>query len=284
MKKAFLCVNITENEDNEIIDGSDLVTGRISAEQERSLQKVMEDATDILMKKAKLPLWLRITSWISGAVAFLIVVGILKSDTDLKTAYYNAAPLFYIAGVTAVIWATISLFGFFKNKKVMDSDETKNVIKRAEDYASSLYSYLGVPADAKKVDVFMMWYKKKNGERKIKKIVDETHQNHEYRMFIADEDLCVADACTKYSIPLHGLTSLTRVDKKAVVSDWNKDEPYNDKKYKPYKITTDKYETNYFFRYYISLSFSANGDEYEMFLPPYEADVITSLTGLSIDA
>lgn len=283
MKKAFLCVNITENEDNETIDGVSLVTARITSEQETALDKSIEEAADIVFKKAKLPLWMRIIEWVCGIVALLLISGILKSDVDLATAYYNAAPLFYIAGVTLVVAVVIAIAGAVKSRKVLNSDESKATIDRADNFAKSLYTYLGVPADAENIDVLMMWYKEKNGERKIKKIIDETHQNHEYKVFVNGTSLCFADPRVKYELPLEGITAIKRIKEKVVVSDWNKEESYNSKTYKPYKITADKNEINYFFKYYLSLEFTANGEEYEMFFPPYEEELLAKLTGFTAE-
>ena len=282
MKKAFLCVNITDNEDNETIDGASLAAVRITAEQETALDKAVEEANDVVLKKAKLPLWLRIIEWVCGLVALLLITGILRSDVDFATAYHNAAPIFYIAGVTLVIAGVIASAGFFRSRKVMNSDEAKTVLDRVENYVKTLSAYLGVPTDAENIDVLMMWYKEKNGERKIKKIIDETHQNHEYKVFVNGTSLCFADPRVKYELPLEGITAIKRIKEKVVVSDWNKEEAYNSKTYKPYKITANKNEVNYFFKNYLILEFTANGEEYEMFFPPYEDKLLTKLTGLSI--
>ena len=63
---------------------------------------------------------------------------------------------------------------------------------------------------------------------------------------------------------------------------WNKDTEYNKGKYVDYDIKRIN-EFDYKIRAYYSLDINREGETYKMYFPPYELDVIESLTDVKYE-
>ena len=101
-------------------------------------------------------------------------------------------------------------------------------------------------------------------------------------VYAQDGSLCIADLHTVYKIaPLDAFKKIEYITKKSSFDFWTKDDDYDSDKYKEYKISADKYETEYYIKNLCSLQFDISGEEYEIIIPPYDIYAIEELTGLS---
>ena len=133
----------------------------------QSLESAFENANQTL-KKAQLPFWLRIAQYLCGICGLIIALGILKADdVTLSEGYQNAPGLYWAAGVCLAIWLILWIWGKHKEKAVLSTDESNQILSRFEGVNEASYGELGVPGDAKVVDVLSFFYKVKDGEMKV---------------------------------------------------------------------------------------------------------------------
>ena len=105
-------------------------------------------------------------------------------------------------------------------------------------------------------------------------------------MYVFEESgyLTLADHNTVYHIaPISSFKKIECISGKSSFSFWNKEEPYHKGKYKEYKISTDKYETEYYIRNLCSVQFNLNGEEYEIIVPPYDIYAFEDILGLKAE-
>jgi hypothetical protein len=162
----------------------------------------------------------------------------------------------------------------------MESDEYKYAISKSESVDRNSLLELNIPSFAPTVDIFMWLYKtKKDGT--IKNALSAEYDSTEMYVFEENGNLCLADLSAVYSIaPISSFKKIEYITKKSSFSYWNKDEAYNKGIYKEYRITADKYETEYYIKNLCSVQFELNGEEYEIIVPPYDIYAFENILGL----
>ena len=65
-------------------------------------------------------------------------------------------------------------------------------------------------------------------------------------------------------------------------ANWNKEDPFNSTKYKPYKIAYETNSCQYFVKNTSHLTVNAEGGEYEIIFPPYETEIIERIIGIIV--
>lgn len=169
-----------------------------------------------------------------------------------------------------------------KIKEVSESADFKAISEESELICQQAFNELKVPDNAVPTDLFLTTFKLNGkGKRVSANVLEPCDSNNvEFRLFIENDNLCVADVSMVSAIPLASLTGIEKVKKNMVFDGWNKAEPYNSDKYKKYKVQRSQYGAFFVKPYYI-LKFNVDGSEYGLYFPPYELDTILSLTGLS---
>ncbi len=288
--KPFLGVDITENKENDKVNGEEFITRSISLEQSQLLEKTSEKI-EALGKSAKLALGLRIIEWISAAVAiasafvFFEIIGEIEEDLTLIQMYNKNPWLVWAGAISGIIWLVLWLLGYKKKKKVMSSYDAQRVFSTVNDIEENIYYELGVPENAAKVDILAFGYKIKGDELKVKAIGDNLapYQNIEYCAFVSDNRLCLVDKENRYEFELSSLRAIHTVKKKINITDWNKDEKYNKGQYKQYKIVEDDNIDTYFVKPYHILELEYNGEMWGIYFPCYEKETFENLTGLTTE-
>ena len=107
------------------------------------------------------------------------------------------------------------------------------------------------------------------------------YTNMAMRVFRREDMLCLADQQCRYELPIAQMRCLRRVKKPLMIRGWNKDEPIKSEFYKPYKLTVDGYDRIHTKAYGL-LELEHQGTEWAVWLPPYELNYISALTGLAI--
>ena len=277
MKNLF-AIDIDSNDDGLLPELKALQLRAVSEETSNRQDQIYDDIK-ALDKKASLPIVLSIIKYI------LLVFGFSLTSASISACVEDGASrriyTFLAAGILLLVGCGILfLISKIKGNKVINSDEYKNTMSRSESIDKSVLFELNVPEDAPKVDILSVFYKIKNGEFKISPIGAQ-YESTEMRVFNEKGILCLSDMSTVYGIaPVNSFKKIEYIKKKASFSPWSKDEDYDSEKYKKYKISTDKYESEYYIKNLCSLQFEINGEEFEIIIPPYDIYAFEEITGL----
>lgn len=278
--KPFLGIDLTTDKRNEQFHGKEFLTLEPSA----ALLKSMESSTgkaEATVEQAKLPLPFRIIEYVCGLTALIFAGGILKSDVSLAEGYHYAPWLYWGIGICAVIWFILWIWGKQKANTVLSTEESTQILSHLEGASNAVYTELGVPADAKEVDILSFFYKVKGGNIKVceKGMQIAKYLNPIFRVFADSENLYLANFEGKFMFPLSEIVSLHTVKKRIRIIGWNKDEAFNKGIYKQYKLTTDDFERIHC-KYYHVLEINHHGETWGIYIPCYELPVFEELTGL----
>lgn len=279
--KPFLGINITDNKNNDQLNGTAFVTAKISEIQAAMLQQASERAEN-QQNKSQLPKPLRVLRWITMFASLCCISGIfnaLGEDVSLAQGYQNAPVIFWIGGVCLVAWIALAVWGKRREKEVSESDETRRVLTTTDQLIQNSYAELSVPADAVNCDILMFRYVEKNGEILPRGMGPLTFIACDSKVFLANDCLCLADVHQRYEFPLAALRRIVTIQKDAGIPSWNKDVPYNQAPYKQYKLRADNYGFVHFKPYHI-LELEMEGETWGIYFPSYELPVMEELTGL----
>lgn len=276
--KPFLGIDLTENKNNEQLNGYEFLVQTASSALSESLE-VSTDKVKKTIDKSKLPLPLRIVQYVCGIAALIIASGILKADISFAEGYQNAPWMFWGGGICAVLWAVLWLFGKQKAKAVLDTDESAQTFSHFDGVANAIYTEFSVPHDAKDIDVLSFFYKIKDGEVKVheKGVQMAQYFNPEFKIFTDDQNLYLANLEEKFAFPLSSIVKIHTVKKHVRLAVWNKNEEYNKGIYKQYKLTVDNFGCIHCKQYHI-LEINHNGESYGIYIPCYDLPVLEECT------
>ncbi len=281
--KPFLGIDLTENKNNDKLNGNEFIIQVPSSTMTQSLEASSEKAEETI-DKSKLPLPLRIIQSVCGVVGTIIVLGLIKSlfNTDGVTvaqAYNNAPFLFWISGISLAVWGVLKIMSNQKAKEILESEESNQVFSKLDSVGKSIYSELGVPSDSKEVDILSFFYKIKDDRIKVCEKSMAQYFNPEFNIFTDSENLYIANLEGKYAFPLSSLKAIHKVKKHIRILSWNKEENFNKGIYKQYKLTNDNYGCIHCKNYYI-LEINCDNESYGIYFPCYELPAFEELTGL----
>lgn len=282
--KPFYGIDRTNDKKNQAHNGECFIAASVSGIQGRVLGQAAEQLVTVV-NRTKLPLPLRIVQTVSGFVALMVGIGIIRAlpTVDLDQAYENAPGLFWTAGVCAGLWLILTAIGNAVQKRGRASEECGIAERRMESAVVGVYQELGVPRDAKDVDVICITHRWKNGKMKIhtRGMEMSPYRNEPFKVFVRDGKLCMVNLEHRYEIGLDELKCLRSVKKPIMPTGWNKDEDLNEGFYKPYKLSVDQYRRIHMKRYGI-LELEHNGESWGVWLPPYELNYISAVTKLDV--
>jgi hypothetical protein len=222
-----------------------------------------------------------VCSWIT----LIVFIGTIRAlgNVTIAEAFENAPGIFWIMGGCGIVWLVLTILTNRKAKAVMAGEDFSMSTRRLEGEIDRVFRELQVPEDAKEVDVVQLTYRWKNGTVKISTTGSETtpYTNVSLRVFRREDVLCLADLENRYELPIAAMRRLKMVKKPLVIQGWNKEEKLNDPFYKPYKLTMDNYERVHTKSYGL-LELNHDGVDWALWLPPYELNYISALTGLPI--
>ncbi len=284
--KPILGVDITEDKENEILNGNEFIIQRTPESSMQAFEKALDNNFE-LINKAKLPLAVRIVKGIFGFAGLVLTLGTVRAwDTEESIIeYYQAIPwIFWVCGACIAIWGILEFSARKKAKKIIQSDEgdyTKNTL---ETVVKNIYAEHGVPASAPETDILAISYKIKDGEvhPKARTFESTPFTNLIYKVFSDSENLYLVNCEAKYAFPLTGLKAIRTVKKRIMLSDWNKDEKPNKGIYKSYKLSVDDHN-NVYAKPYHFLEIEHNGETYGIYFPCYELPVFEEVTGLKAE-
>lgn len=282
--KPFYGIDRTTLKKNIFHEGDCFIAASVSDMTRQSYERALQSAAKEL-EATKLNPVLRglktVCSWIT-LFGFLSTIRALRNVT-MAEAFENAPFIFWLMGGCGVVWLVLTILTNRKAKNVMEGEGFGQSTRRLEGEIDRVFRELQVPEDAKQVDVVQLTYRWKNGTVKISTTGSETtpYTNVSLRVFRREDVLCLADLENRYELPISAMRRLKMVKKPLVIQGWNKEERLNDPFYKPYKLTMDNYERVHTKSYGL-LELNHDGVDWALWLPPYELNYISALTGLPI--
>ena len=282
--KPFYGIDRTTLKKNTFHEGDCFIAATVSDMTRQSYERALQSAAKEL-EATKLNPVLRglktVCSWITLFV-FLSTIRALRNVT-IAEAFENAPFIFWLMGGCGIVWLVLTILTNRKAKTVMAGEDFSQSTRRLESEIDRVFRELQVPEDAKEVDVVQLTYRWKNGTVKISTTGSETspYTNVSLRVFRREDVLCLADLENRYELPISAMRRLKMVKKPLVIQGWNKEEKLNDPFYKPYKLTMDNYG-RIRTKSYGLLELNHEGVDWALWLPPYELNYISALTGLPI--
>ncbi len=266
--------DVTKGQEAENVDGAVFVTRTLSDEQNAALDRLAENNTKILIQ-SQLPLPLRIMKGIACFGFWILLLSIIKADVSLAEGYRNAPVLYWAVPVCLAVWLTLFFAGRQRLKRLAADPSLQEHIDIAENLTQMARGVLGIPDDAKSIDVLAERYVLKDGEAKHKDFGMTNFLNLDLFIFYEDGNLCLSDLRQRIDIPLRSVHSMRLEKKRKSFPDWHKDESHDDPKYKPYKITTNQY--GLFSKYYRVEISDAKG-EFCLLIPEFDGETFTEIT------
>ena len=137
------------------------------------------------------------------------------------------------------------------------------------------------------MDVLVFNYKTKDGEiiPVSPMMMPSIFMNFECKAYTDGDNICLADSDSVYSFAKSEIKTLRKVDSKATVYSWNKQESPTDPKYASYGLILNKLGMATTTCYYI-LEVERDGKTFGLYVPGYEADILREVFGFesAIDA
>lgn len=278
--KPIFCVDLTENKKNEQFNGNEFLVQKTSPALTQALESSMDKAVNT-ENKAKLPLALRIIQYSCGLLAAMCLAGVGRAEVTLEQAYQNAPWVFWMGGICFVLWLILWICSKLKAKTVLSTEESARSFSHLEGVFDAIYTELGVPSDAREMDVLSFFYKMKGGKLKLseKGMQMAPYLNPVYKLFSDAENIYLANLEGKYAFPKSSIVGFQTVDKHIRIGSWNKEAVYNKGVYKPYKLTIDQYGCVHCRQYHI-LELKYNGQRFGLYFPCYELPWFTKITGI----
>lgn len=283
MKPVF-GIDITENKNNDSMHAEKFIGARVSPEYREALSSSSEQAEETL-KKAKLPVLLgilRLIGLLCGGYGILTFLNDM-SEIGFKNAFERTPLVFFIGIIGIAAFIMISILGAARERRILEGSDAAALAENIQDIAAKIYSELGVPNNAKNVDVLLFKYKLQGGEitPKADALSLTPYINFECKAFVNNNALSLADLEQRYDFPIAQMRAIHKVDKRISVPTWNKPHHHASEEYKVFKLKKDNMDCIHFKPYYI-LELIADGESYGIYFPSYEIDSLRALTGLEI--
>ncbi len=277
MKPVF-GTDLTNDKHNESYNADPFVIATPDESTRREFERLGERAEETV-KKSGLPLPLNIAKYVLGGIGAIVLGSTLSAGAEVgfAKAWENAAWLICIGLACLPAFLALWLYGRYRQKKVMEQDDTQALSHSLDQYAELLRQQLNIPGDAKNVELLFFRYKEKDGE--IRPLSDMPLLNLTLEAFRTEEHLCFSDLHQTFGFPLSSLIRIATVKKRVSLISWDKEEPIKSPQYKPYHLTTNDMGFVFCKEYHV-LELEQNGEKWGIWFPPYELPAMEALTGL----
>ena len=281
MIKPIFGFDVTDDKNSDKIYADYFISKKLDGETLKQLEDAKE-ALDTSVEKSKLPLFVRVFRYVALLYGLLIVGSMLRADISLLETI-RRVPVLCISGILALIlggalWA----FAVIKEKRAFKLENMQEKIDNLESAGDKASRELGIPENAYVIDVLVSNYTVKNDKVKLytPPLAYTPFINVPMRAYFVDNKLCLADAETVFSFPLGILGVGRRINKKAILPQWNKDEPYNKGEYKQYNLKIS--DAGIHVKPYYVLEVKHGCETLGIYFPCYERYVFENLIGISV--
>ena len=283
--KPFWGMDLTYDKDNEGLNDELFLVAKPDPALQEALDRATEQAEGAV-SPAELPPVLNVLRWVSGAVGALGLVGISRGlsrndGLSMADAYHNAPWLFWAAGVCALLWFSLTLVARKRFRDLKQSDEGQQLLSHVDMAEQAIMTQFGVPATAVGVDILSFYYKVDGEQIKVceKPMQLFSHFNCAFKAYADATDLYLVSDYAKYRFPLAGMTAIRTNKSKVRLHEWNKDVPFSDDVYQPYKMVADKFGCVHVKPHHV-LELEQDGETFGIYFPAYELPTFEQLTGL----
>lgn len=273
----FMGNDVTADAENEVSAGDAFVIRRWNAAAEFD---PMEFSTQLkeLNKKSTTPPLFDLLMFVCGFGSIMMLGEIVRYGNPIQGFRHQPAA-YWIGAVCCAGWLALFIRKKTRLKKAITSPEFQSMTDRMEEIVTRSKTALGVPDSAIDIDMLSEHFVIKDGMPKHKAYdALNDYLNLSFSAFVQDGCLYLASGAELWEIPLTSLRTMKRLKPRFSFEDWYKDEPYNGKTYKPYKITRNQFGTYFAHCYQIEIA-DIKGDFY-LLIPDYDADAFSKLTGL----
>ena len=286
--KPIFCTDITVNKNNTVINGTEFITGSIPEEKRAMMD---EHALELqrAINGAKLPGWMVMLRSVAGFAALIMAMNLMQvaMEKGFSAIFANDQITGTIICLgAAAIWFYLNRESRARMQRLENDPELKKKNAELEVEIAMLMHEMGVPADARSMDVLVFNYKMKDGVAVpvSPMMLPSVLMNFECKAFVKDGFFCLADSDNVYSFDRDSLT-LRRVDNKITIYSWNKADAPTDAKYRECGITVGKMGMASMSYHYI-LEIVRDGETFGLYIPGYEAETLRELLGFdsAIDA
>jgi len=262
-------------------DGEEFRIGHISEELTARIEN-FRSQVNIIEQKASMPCLVMIIKFILNFVWICFLGGTLRSwaeGTAWNQMYKNAPVLFYVGIGAFVCWVFLFVFEFSKKNKAYKEADQEGINRQIKIIEEQIRMEMGVPEDAKFVDILCQCYEIKKGKKKLLLQPSDAVvylRNMEMYVWRKDESLFFCDRMDLYRIPVECFGEVELIKKPPLqVSSWNKEEPINDKKFKEYK----PYQTNagIFVKQHYVIHVNGAEEEFVIRIPNYDFATVQNL-------
>lgn len=255
-------------------DGEEFRIGQISEELTARIENFRSQVNTI-EQKASMPCLVTIIKSILSLVWICCLGGMLQGcaeGTSWNQMYKNAPVLFYVEIGAFVFWLFLFIFELSKKNKAYKEADHEGMNRQIKIIEEQIRMEMGIPEDAKFVDILCQCYEVKKGKKKLL-LQPSTAivylRNMEMYVWRKDESLFFCDRTDLYKIPVEcfGETELLK-NPPVQVSTWNKEEPIDDKKFKEFK----PYQTNagIFVKQHYVIHVKGAEEEFVIRIPNYD--------------
>ncbi|MBO5286730.1 MAG: hypothetical protein J6B34_01250 [Clostridia bacterium] len=216
---------------------------------------------------------------------FLVLFGGLLLISAFNSLVRNgsdafSSPIGIILPIVSLVIVGLCSLSYYleyrKKIKIISSEEYITVEKNAKSAIDLALSYLKVPENALKTDVFCYYYYKEENGEKRDAAGHFKYLNVPMYIFKENDTLCIADVGAVFGIDINSIKGISERDEKVTFTQWNKEIPFSKEPYKEYKITLNSYGV-YTIRKTCVIKFEKDADEYEILIPHYDIEPITKL-------
>ena len=271
----------TFEKDSDKADGDAFVVRKVDAEY-AAKQKALAQETERFGNNANLPTWLRILGLVFLFVGVCFVSGVLDSlgEENKNPNAPQTIAIFLGIGIPCLVIALgVMLWNWLRCRSAMRSNTFNDLNERFMKLRAACRENLSVPDSAKEIDVFVNYYRIKNGKRKwVAPSGKNVYINCLMCAYRDDDAICFCDDGAVWRIPVQKILRLETVNKRRAFVGWNKQQPFNKGTYKPYKIRANDAGILSVKPCY-ALRILDGTEELEILFPAYEYETLSALTG-----
>ena len=275
-------IDITCDKENESING----TGFISKTSSLMLNAEIENDVEILeqaQEESKLPHWIRAIKLVCGFYGSVTAVSTVKASFEVgfNQAIKNAPVLIISGFISLIVFFILNIISKKKAAVVLKEKGVEHQIEKINYKIQSISDDMDIPSDAVPTDILTFRYREKNGIvcAKSTSFQMTPYVNSEFKMFVKDDSLHLANLQNIYSFKLSELRAIKTINKRICIPSWNKTDDPRTGRFKLYKMTVNNFGF-VFFRPYHILEIEHNGQLFGIYFPCYELETFEKFSEL----
>jgi hypothetical protein len=280
--KPIFCTDITVNKNNTEINGTEFISRSIS-EEKRAEMDARANELQRMISQARLPGWMVTLRSIAGFASLIMAMNLMNVVLDKGFTALFAQD--QIMGTTICLcavaaWFYLSRLGRMKVQSMENDPQIKTKNNELEIEIALMMYEMGVPTNAKSMDILVFNYKTKDGEiiPTTPMMMPSIFMNFECKVYSDGDTICLADSDSVYAFNKSDIKMLRKVDSKATVYSWNKQDNPTDPKYAACGVSLNKMGMATADCYYV-VEIEKNGEIFGLYVPGYEAEILREVFG-----